>query len=385
MSQALRCVLMRGGTSKGVVLREEDLPSDPAVREQLILRVFGSPDRRQVDGLGGGDPLTSKVAIVGPPPRSASGAAHCDLSYTLGQVELEQAAIDYASPCGNIVSAIGLYAVDEGLVEPVEPVTRVRIHNTNLERTITVEVPVEEGRPAKRGAYAIAGVPGVGPRILVDLAATAGAVSGKLLPTGQASDRVELGDGTRVEVSLLDIGNPHVFVRAADLGLRGDETPREIDGDGVLMARIEAIRGWAAVRFGLVAEAEQARHQSRATPMLALVAPPMACRCEPGPAVIAREDTDLVSRLIFLERVHPTFAATSIACIGIAARLPGTVVQACVGNGLDDTGAIRIGHPAGIVDTEAQVTFADGVPTVTRATFGRTARRILDGVVYVDA
>lgn len=384
MPQALRCVLMRGGTSKGVVLREEDLPGDPAAREQLILRVFGSPDRRQVDGLGGGDPLTSKVAIVGPPPPPAAGAARCHVSYTFGQVELEQAAIDYASPCGNIVSAVGLYAVDEGLVEAVEPVTRVRIHNTNLGRTITVEIPVEEGRPAKRGSYAIAGVPGVGPKILVDLAATAGSVSGRLLPTGQASDWVELDDGARIEVSLLDIGNPHVFVRAGDLGLRGAEAPREIDGDAALMARVEAIRGWAAVRFGLVAEAAQARHQSRATPMVAVVAPPMAYRCEPGPVLIGREDADIMSRLVFLERVHPSYAATSIACIGIAARLPGTVVRACVGNGLDDAGAIRIGHPAGVVDTEAQVMFVDGVPVVTRATFGRTARRILDGVVHVD-
>jgi len=183
---------MRGGTSKAVFLRDADLPSHPEARLRTILSIFGSPDKRQIDGLGGADPLTSKVAIIGPPRTDLPQAANTHLTYTFGQVEIDHAAIDYLSLCGNISSAVGAFAVYEGLVTPTEPTTVVRVYNTNLERVLTIEVPVQGGRPLERGNYAVPGVPGTGAKILLDLAATAGAATGALLTTGNPVDVLDV-------------------------------------------------------------------------------------------------------------------------------------------------------------------------------------------------
>jgi 2-methylaconitate cis-trans-isomerase PrpF len=369
---------MRGGTSKGVFLRDADLPADEDERRRTILSIFGSPDRRQIDGLGGADPLTSKVAIIGP---ASNGG---QLTYTFGQVEIDRPSIDYASPCGNIISAVGAYAVYERLVAPVAPVTRVRVYNTNLERIITLEVPVENGVPVERGDYVIPGVPGSGARILVDLSQTAGGACGALLPTGNVTDVFDLGGGDKIEVSLVDIANPHVFIRAKDIGLTGTETLAQIDGNKDLLARLEVIRGLAAVKFGLVEDPLRAKDDSRITPMLAFVAPP-ANYSDPARGVdVKASDIDLTSRLIFLERAHSTYAATSIACTGVAALLPGSIVNEVTQPAAQERGVIRIGHVAGIFETESRVEFGDGAPVVRRATLGRTARRLLEGQVFID-
>ena len=184
MSRPVRCVIMRGGTSKAVFLKEADLPAAGDERQRVILAIFGSPDPRQIDGLGGADPLTSKVAIIGPPRAGTAHTAHSHLTYTFGQVEIREPEIDYVSLCGNISSAVGAFAVYEGLVEPTEPVTTVRAYNTNLDRVLTLEVPVQGTRPLEHGHYSVAGVPGTGAKILVDLAGTAGGATGALLPDG---------------------------------------------------------------------------------------------------------------------------------------------------------------------------------------------------------
>ena len=170
MAESIRAVIMRGGTSKAIFLREADLPSDPKERERVILSIFGSPDKRQIDGLGGADPLTSKLAIIGPVREDLPRAAGTHLTYTFGQVEIDHPEIDWLSLCGNISSAVGAYAVFEGLVRPTSPVTSVRVFNTNLNRVLTVEVPVEGGRPVERGDYIVPGVPGSGARIVIDFA-----------------------------------------------------------------------------------------------------------------------------------------------------------------------------------------------------------------------
>ena len=373
MSTSLRCVIMRGGTSKAVFLKEADIPADPEARRRVILKVYGSPDKRQIDGLGGADPLTSKLAIIGPPRRP-----DVHLTYTFGQVEIDHPEIDWRSLCGNISAAVGAFAIYEGMVTPEAPVTTVRAFNTTLGRVLSIEVPVAEGRPLERGDYRVPGVPGSGARILIDFADTAGGATGRLLPTGNPVDVLDVPGHGRLEVSLVDIGNAHVFLRAADLGLAGTETAAEIDARGDLRALLERIRGLAAQRMGMLADAAQSVRETPATPLLAMVSPPADYRNALAGGTVAAAEVDLVSRLMFMQQMHKTYAGTSTVCTGVASRLPGTLVQQVTRS--HNRPAIRIGHPAGVIETESEIA-PDG--RVLRATLGRTARRILEGYVFV--
>jgi len=379
--EALRCTIMRGGTSKAVFLREEDIPSPGAERDSLILRVFGSPDKRQIDGLGGADPLTSKLAIIGAPR-----VAGTDVTYTFGQVEIDRPHVDWHSLCGNISSAVGQYAIESGMVEAVEPVTRVRAYTTNLKRVLTIEVPVKDGRPVRLGTYRVPGVPGTGARIMLDFADTAGGATGALLPTGNAMDRLDVPGVGEIDVSLIDIGNAHVFVRARDVGLRGTESPAEIDADRELLDRLERIRGAGAVRMGMASSVAAARTETPATPIIGIVSSAADYVGHLDGVAVAAADVDLVSRLLFMQISHKTYAGTSTACTGVAARIPGSLVAEVLRPEARDRAEIRIGHPAGVIDTESEVVL-DGAGRnhgVRRATLGRTARRILDGTVYLD-
>jgi 2-methylaconitate cis-trans-isomerase PrpF len=383
MTQQLRCVIMRGGTSKAVFLKEGDLPAGEAERTQTILAVFGSPDRRQIDGLGGADPLTSKLAIIGPPRSGEPRAVGTHLTYTFGQVEITHPEIDWLSLCGNISSAVGAYGVYEGYVTPQEPVTEVRVFNTNLNRVLTIEVPVEKGRPLEAGTYAVPGVPGTGARILVDFADTAGGATGSLLPTGNVVDRLDVEGAGVFDVSLVDIGNAHVFVRARDLGLRGTETPSELDADKMLRDRLEKIRGAAALRMGMIKDAARSREESPATPILGIVSPPASYRNEINGEDVNEDEVDLVSRLMFMQQTHKTYAGTSTVCTGVAARLPGSLVHEVSRMQTRGASTVRIGHPAGVIETETRLDHTPGGWTVQRATLGRTARRIMEGYVFV--
>ena len=380
--ESLRCTIMRGGTSKAVFLREEDLPPPGPERDALVLRVFGSPDRRQIDGLGGADPLTSKMAIIGPPRMP-----NIDVTYTFGQVEIDRPHVDYHSLCGNISAAVGHYAIESGLVPPVEGITLVRAWTTNLKRTLTIEVPVRDGKPVRLGTYRVPGVPGTGARILIDFADTAGGATGTLLPTGNPVDTLDVPGVGPVQVSLVDIGNAHVFVRARDVGLTGTETPAEIDADRALLDRLERIRAAGAVRMGMASSVEAARAETPATPILGMVAPPAAYTGHLDGVPVAAGDVDLVARLLFMQISHKTYAGTSTVCTGVAARIPGTLVHEATRPEAQERMEIRIGHPAGVIETESDVVLSSGDGRnhgVRRATLGRTARRILDGTVYVD-
>lgn len=380
--EALRCTIMRGGTSKAVFLREEDLPPPGAERDGIILRVFGSPDKRQIDGLGGADPLTSKLAIVGAPR-----VKDTDVTYTFGQVEINRPHVDYHSLCGNISAAVGHYAIESGLVEAVEPVTTVRAYTTNLKRILIIEVPVKDGRPVRLGTYRVPGVPGTGARILLDFADTAGGATGNLLPTGNPVDTLDVPGVGRIEASLIDIGNAHVFIRARDVGMKGTETPAEIDRDRGLLDRLEAIRGAGAFRMGLATSGEAARSETPATPILGIISSPAGYVGHLDGIAVDAEDVDLVSRVLFMQIAHKTYAGTSTACTGVAARIPGSIVFEMLRPEARDRMEIRIGHPAGVIDTESDVVLAGAGRNhgVRRATLGRTARRILDGTVYLDA
>lgn len=380
MPRPIRCVIMRGGTSKAVFLEEHRLPQDAGERKALILRIFGSPDKRQIDGLGGADPLTSKVAIIG---RPSPAQPDVDLVYTFGQVEIDHPDIDYRSLCGNISAAVGSYAVYEKMVEPTEPVTVVRVFNSNLGRVLRIEVPVACGVPMERGDYAVPGVPGTGARIEIDFAATAGSATGALLPTGNPVDRVDVpGIGT-IAMSLVDIGNAHVFVRAADVGLKGTESAAEIDADPALCERLEAIRASGAARMGMIADPARSRLESPAVPILGIVSPAADYRVALTNAQVKAGEIDLVSRLMFMQRAHKTYAGTSTVCTGTARKIPGTLVHECAGPMAADERMVRIGHPGGVITTEVALDRSGGRLTVERATLGRTARRIMEGTVYV--
>ncbi|MGE0419951.1 MAG: PrpF domain-containing protein, partial [Acetobacteraceae bacterium] len=370
----------RGYQQGGVPARGRPAAPGPA-RDRIILKVFGSPDKRQIDGLGGADPLTSKLAIIGRPTRPDT-----DVTYTFGQVEIDRPVVDYHSLCGNISSAVGHYAIEEGLVAPVEGMTRVRVYTTNLKRVLSIEVPVKDGRPVRLGTYRVPGVPGTGARILLDFADTAGGATGSLLPTGNAVDRLDVVGVGSIEASLVDIGNAHVFVRARDVGLRGTESPADIDADKALLDRLERIRGAAAARMGMASAAEAARAETPATPILGIISPPAPYVGHLDGAAVAADDVDLVSRLLFMQITHKTYAGTSTACTGVAARIPGSIVHEALRPAARDRMEIRIGHPAGVIDTESEVVLSgpDRNYGVRRATLGRTARRILDGTVYLE-
>ena len=379
MSSAIDCVIMRGGTSKAVILDESVLPPPSKARDALILRIFGSPDKRQIDGLGGADPLTSKVAIIGKPPADVSGA---DISYTFGQVEIDHPDIDYKSLCGNISSAVGAYAVYEGLVPPVTPLTIVKVYNTNLKCMLRVEVPVADGRPLEAGDYEVSGVPGTGAPILVDFADTAGSTTGALLPTGNPVDRLDVPGVGPIDMSLVDIGNAHVFIRAKDVGLNGTESAAKLDADKALLARLEAIRAAGASRMGMISDATRSREASPAVPILGLVSPPQDYQVALTGKQVKAADIDLVARLIFMQRTHKTYAGTSTVCTGVARNLEGTLV-AETARQPGQLSRVRIGHPGGVIVTEVEFAARANDPKVTRATLGRTARRIMQGQVFV--
>jgi 2-methylaconitate cis-trans-isomerase PrpF len=373
--RSIRCVFMRGGTSRGAFFDVADLPSVEAVRDRVILSIYGSPDRRQVDGLGGADALTSKVILIARPTR-----AGVDIEYTFGQVGIDVPKIYWVGNCGNMLAGVAIYAVDEGFVSVTEPTTRVRIFNTNTAKVIEATVPVRSGKAASVGDTAIAGVRRPGAPIRLDFLDLAGAVTGRLLPTGNARDVLQTSRGP-VECSIVDAATPFVFVRAESLGMRGSELPSQIDADADLLDRAEALRSAAAVACGLVAPGSNATAASPSIPRLAVVSAAEDYATSNGDTVRAAEVT-FRARQFAMQRAHKTYAVTGAMCTAVAARIPGTVVE---GLALGAPDPIRIGHPAGVIEVLADIATVDGQIEVRRCGVVRTARRIMDGFAYAPA
>lgn len=372
----IRCTIMRGGTSKGVFFHAQDLPADPDARDRVLLAAFGSPDPRQIDGLGGANSLTSKTAIIAPSRRAGA-----DVDYTFGQVSIDAPLVDYRGNCGNISSAVGPFVIDEGLLSVQEPITTVRIFNTNTGKIIEAAVPVVDGATAVDGDCAIAGVPGRGAPINLTFVDPGGAVTGQLLPTGRPTDRLSIPDRGELEVSLVDAGNPAVFFRAQDVGLSATETPAELEAQPGVLALFEQIRSQAAVMMGLVDDAAQATEQSPAVPKVAAVGPPATYKSTAGDEVSAAA-VDLVARTMSMQRPHRAYAITGAIALAAAAALPDTVVAGLLSPKFEAGGRLRMGHPAGTMALEVES--APGTPQPhLRVTVVRTARRLLDGHVYV--
>jgi 2-methylaconitate isomerase len=372
----VRCVLMRGGTSKALFFHETDVPLPGPARDRLLKRAMGTPDVLQIDGLGGSRLVTSKVAIIGRPTRSDA-----DVDYTFAQADVERDLIGYDANCGNISSAVAPFAIDEGLVEAVEPVTTVRIHNTNTGTVFVSKVQVRNGRARVQGDCGIAGVPGTGAEILMDYTDTLGAKTGRLLPTGKAVDTIALEDGRRIEVSIVDAATPCVFIAAGSLGLSGSELPPDISADRALVEAIGELQSKAGERIGLYAHWQDVHLPG--LPLAVLVAPP-ADYPDSNRATVKAADCDLRARLVFLGKCHDSMAGTGSVCTAAASRVPGSLVNAAAG-ARTGTDTLRIGHPLGVMTVKV-VAQPGSTPADTR--FGglglqRTARRLMAGAVYV--
>ncbi len=369
-------VYMRGGTSKGVYLMAGDLPEDPATRDKVILDIYGSPDIRQINGMGGADPLTSKVALL-----ALSTRPGVDIDYTFGYVGIKEAVVDYDGNCGNISSGVGVYAIRQGLVDAVEPVTKVVIFNTNTNKIIEALIPVKDGDVVFDGDYAIAGVPGHGAKIVMNFPNSAGSKTGRLLPTGNVRDTMRLKDGRSVQVSLVDAANPSVFVSAADIGLTGKELPVDCDTNPQILEVMEEIRTKAGVMMGLAATVEQV---GPAVPKIAFVAPAQDYPTSDGKLITAGE-VDFVARTKAMAEMHKTYAVTGGICIATAAMIEGTVVSEACTPEAKSKGEVRIGHPSGVLEVFVDVRNpADTGWTLLQAGVCRTARPIMDGEVYVS-
>jgi 4-oxalomesaconate tautomerase len=351
------CTLMRGGTSKGPFFLASDLPSDVQLRDRVLLAVMGSPDARQIDGIGGADPLTSKVAII-----SRSLRPGINVDYLFAQVSIDRPLVDITPNCGNMLAAVGPFAIERGLVDSHDPMTPVKIYMVNTGNIAVAHVPTADGEVVYEGDAAIAGVPGSAAAIRVDFLDTAGSVCGTLLPTGRALDKV---DG--IEATLIDNGMPVVVLRAADFGKSGYESPAELDADKKFKQRLEEIRIQAGERMGL------GDVRSKVVPKMTLVAPPSA-------------GGDLATRTFIPHKCHAAIGVLGAVTVGTACVLPGSVTFEIVSPHEGAIKKLSIEHPSGEFSLEIEVDeTASGRPKVVRSSLIRTARALFRGDVLVPA
>lgn len=398
MDRPVPASFWRGGTSRAVLFLESDLAGfDPDQIEAVILAALGSPDPdgRQVDGLGGGASSLSKAAIVGPAPAGSLA----DVAFRFAQVEVAAPRVDFTGNCGNISAAIGPFALEAGLVVDGGDLVDVVVLSLNTGQRYRARVPTRSGRYQPAGDFRIPGVPGTGSRIAIEYLDPAGSAGRGPLPTGMAQEEIDIGDGA-VSASIVDVGNPVVFVSVAAVGADAATSPDEIDANVGLCNRLEHLRREAAVRIGLAGSSEEAVNRPT-IPKVAMVGPPApgaAGRGESGPA----EAVDVAVRLISMGRAHRTIAITGAMAAAAAAALPDTVVAEAAGVGVGAAGdrvaatagavgdepgpvrTVRIGHPAGVLEIGVEVRCGpDGQWQVPRVTVDRTAREIMRGSVLV--
>ena len=351
---------------------------DRAAWDEIFLAAIGSPDPygRQLDGMGGGISSLSKVVVIAP-----SSRADADIDYTFGQVVIDRPFVDYGANCGNMSSAVGPFSVDEGLVAVASGTARIRIYNTNTAKTIISEFPVAKGRAVVNGDYRLLGVAGAGAKIRLAFEDPGGAVTGKLLPTGNIRDVLDIPGMGALEVSMVDATNAGVFVDAAALGLRGTELPDELAANPELLNRLEAIRGAAAVAMGLAETAAAATSASPSNPKIAVVSPPQPASTLAGD-VLDPAAMDFTARMISVGQPHRAVPLTGAMCLSVAARIEGTVVNQAMRGA--QAGDVRIAHPSGIIDLAAEVSNAGGWHA-ERVVVYRTARRLMEGAVLIPS
>jgi 2-methylaconitate cis-trans-isomerase PrpF len=377
------CQIVRGGTSKAIFLLDCHLPRPGLDRDALLLRLMGAPHLTRIDGVGGSTLLTSKIAIIGGPT-----VDDADVDYTFAQVEVDRGHIDYSANCGNISAAVAGFAIDTGLMEARAPITTVRIHNTNTGRILISHVNMADGRPKVNGDYRVAGVPGTGSEVFLDYRMAAGGATGRLLPTGRPSDVIVLEDRREVPVTVCDFGNLYVFVAAEALSLDGTELPGELNGDAKLRDRLREIRGKTGAMCGLTSDWRRIDEESPMLPLMALVAPPSAYSCL-GSRQIQAGEIDIVARFFHMNQSHEAAPGTGSVSLAVASRVNGSVPARMLSESAALRTTLRIGHPEGVLDVVIESTSpssgrAEEVE-IARVGFGRTARKIMEGVVFVPA
>ncbi len=373
-------VFMRGGTSNAVVFNARDLPADRAQWDEIFLAAIGSPDPygRQLDGMGGGVSSLSKVCVVGPSTRPDA-----DIDYTFAQVQVKEARVDYGANCGNMSSAMGPFAVDEGLVKASGKEALVRVHNTNTKKLIWSRFPLEEGLSSVDGDLAIPGVAGTGAPVKLEFREPGGATTGKLLPTGNVVDTLDVPGVGRIRVSLVDAANASVFVLASDLGLQGTELPDEIDANPELLKKLAAIRVAGSIAMGIAKTPEEAA-QRAAIPFVGFVSPPRDAVTLTGDA-IRGASVDLTGRMMSSGQPHRALPLTCSLCMAVAARLEGSVVHEVTRRTDNPEAEIRIAMPSGVLTVAASVRKLEGQWHAEQGAFFRTQRRMFEGHVLVRA
>ncbi len=376
----LPAVFMRGGTSNAVVFHAKDLPRDRAQWDEIFLAAIGSPDPygRQLDGMGGGVSSVSKVCVVGP-----SSRPDADIDYTFAQVQVKKTEVDYSANCGNMSSAMGPFAVDEGIFAVHGKEAVVRIHNTNTHKIIQARFNMDEGLSEVDGDLSIPGVSGTGSPVRLEFLQPGGATTGKLLPTGNVTDVIDVPGVGKLTVSMVDAANATVFVRAADLGLTGTEMPDALEGNAEIMKKLGAIRLVASVAMGIAKNAEEAAKKS-AVPFVGFVSAAQDATLLTGETIQAA-DIDLTARMLSNGQPHRALPLTVSLCTAVAARIEGSVVHQAARVAGDKNAPIRIAMPSGILTVAAEVNNKDGKWHAEQGAFYRTQRRLFEGYVYVRA
>lgn len=382
---------LRGGTSKGVFFRLDDLPEAAqqpgTVRDAILLRTLGSPDPydKQIDGIGNASSSTSKAVILSPSSRPDH-----DVDYLFGQVSIDQAFVDWSGNCGNLSAAVGPCAIHMGLIDPAriphQGTATIRIWQANIGKTIVAHVPITDGQVQETGGFTLDGVTFPAAEVALefldpaDEGANDGAdSSGAMFPTGHLVDSLEVPGVGRLAATLINAGIPTIFLNAADLGYTGCELQDAINDDPAALARFETIRAHGALRMGLIQNLEDAATRQH-TPKIALVAPAQSYTASSGKA-IAASDIDLVVRALSMGKLHHAMMGTAAVAIATAAAVPGTLVNQAAGGGARN--AVRFGHPSGTLRVGAEAQWTNGSWQVTKALMSRSARILMEGWVRV--
>ena len=368
--------IIRGGTSKGVYILKDDLPSNKEEWDPLLLRLMGSPDQKQIDGLGGSQSVTSKVAII-----SKSSNPEADVDYTFAQVSIDKPIVSYKGNCGNISSGVGPFAIEKGLVKAKKGITTVKVFNTNTQKLIIEEVQTPDEKVEYFGEFSIAGVPGTSSPIKLKFINPSGTLGNGLLPTNNPIDILEIPNFGNINASIIDCANPLVFIKAKDVGLTGRENPKEINSNEKILELLEIIRGVAAFKLGIIDDYKKSSWSSPGIPKMTFVAESDDYITSDGKEV-KKENFDLLSRMMSMQKAHPNYAMTGAMCTAAAAIIPNSIVNQVISKNCD-TQFIRIGHSGGVL--ECGVAYKEnGNNPIIDDTFGfRTANLLMEGIAYI--
>ncbi|TMP41851.1 MULTISPECIES: 2-methylaconitate cis-trans isomerase PrpF [unclassified Pseudoalteromonas] len=374
---------MRGGTSKGVFFNLTDLPEPAQVageaRDNLLLRVIGSPDpyQKQTDGMGGATSSTSKTVIL-----SKSAKPDHDVDYLFGQVAIDKAFVDWSGNCGNLTSAVGAFAVSNGLVDaskiPDNGVVEVKVWQVNISKTIIVHVPITKGEVQETGDFELDGVTFPAAEVKLEFMDPADG-EGALFPTGNLVDELEVPGIGMLSATMINAGIPTVFINASEVGYDGTELQEAINGDASALEKLETIRAYGALKMGLISHIDEAKARQH-TPKVAWVAPAKTYHASSG-KVVNETDIDLVVRAMSMGKLHHAMMGTAAVAIGTAAAIPGTLVNLAAGGG--ERQEVNFGHPSGTLKVGAAATLVDGNWQVTKASMSRSARVLMEGWVRV--